>query len=79
MGKLALRFVGLGYLTLILIAPVAMMVVRTAEDLDGAWAAITDPTTLAAFKLTLTVAAIAVVVFSALSALGSVTSVWIDS
>ena len=62
MGKLALRFVGLGYLTLILIAPVAMMVVRTAEDLDGAWAAITDPTTIAAFKLTLTVAAIAVVV-----------------
>jgi sulfate transport system permease protein len=61
-GKLALRFVGLGYLTLILIAPVAMMVVRTAEDLDGAWAAITDPTTIAAFKLTLTVAAIAVVV-----------------
>jgi sulfate transport system permease protein len=39
-----------------------MMVVRTAEDLDGAWAAISAPETLEAFKLTLFVAAIAVVV-----------------
>jgi sulfate transport system permease protein len=61
-GRLSLRFVALGYLTLILIGPLAMMVWRTAEDVDGAWAAITDPDTVAAFKLTLTVAAIAVAV-----------------
>ena len=60
MGRLSLRFVALGYLTLILIGPLAMMVWRTAEDLDGAWTAITHPDTVAAFALTLKVAAIAV-------------------
>jgi sulfate transport system permease protein len=39
-----------------------MMVWRTLEDLDGAWAAISAPETIEAFKLTLLVAAIAVVV-----------------
>ena len=39
-----------------------MMVWRTTEDLDGAWAAITDPNTVAAFKLTLLVTVIAVAV-----------------
>ena len=34
MGRYGLRVVALGYLTLILIAPLAMMVWRTAEDLD---------------------------------------------
>ncbi len=62
MGRLSLRFAALGYLALILIGPLLMMVWRTSEDLDGAWAAITDPNTRAAFKLTLTVTAIAVVV-----------------
>ena len=62
MGRLSLRFAALGYLALILIGPLAMMILRTAEDLDGAWAAISNPDTIAAFKLTLTVAAIAVVV-----------------
>ena len=62
MGRLGLRFVALGYLALILIGPIAMMVWRTTEDLDGAWAAITDPSTVSAFKLTLLVAGIAVVV-----------------
>ncbi len=62
MGKWSLRVAALGYLTLILIGPLVMMVWRTTEDLDGAWAAITDPDTVAAFKLTLMVAAIAVVV-----------------
>jgi len=62
MGRLSLRFVALGYLALILVGPLAMMVLRTTEDLDGAWAAISDPDTIAAFKLTLTVTAIAVVV-----------------
>jgi sulfate transport system permease protein len=61
-GRLSLRFAALGYLTVILIGPLAMMVWRTAEDLDGAWAAITDPDTVAAFKLTLMVTAIAVAV-----------------
>ena len=62
MGRLSLRFVALGYLALILVGPIVMMVWRTAEDFDGAWAAITDPSTIAAFKLTLMVAAIAVAV-----------------
>ena len=62
MGRLSLRFAALGYLALILIGPLAMMVLRTTEDLDGAWAAISDPDTIAAFKLTLTVTAIAVAV-----------------
>jgi sulfate transport system permease protein len=61
-GKWSLRVAALGYLTLILVGPLAMMVWRTAEDLDGAWAAISAPDTVAAFKLTLTVTAIAVVV-----------------
>ena len=60
MGRLSLRFVALGYLTLILVGPLSMMVWRTAEDLDGAWTAITHPDTVAAFALTLKVAAIAV-------------------
>lgn len=60
MGRLSLRFVALGYLTLVLVGPLAMMVWRTAEDLDGAWTAITHPDTVAAFELTLKVAAIAV-------------------
>ena len=62
MGKWSLRVAALGYLTVILVGPLAMMVWRTAEDLDGAWAAISAPDTVAAFKLTLTVTAIAVVV-----------------
>ncbi len=62
MGKLSLRFAALGYLALILIGPLVMMVLRTLEDLDGAWAAISDPNTIAAFKLTLMVTAIAVAV-----------------
>ncbi len=62
MGRLSLRFAALGYLALILVGPLAMMVLRTAEDLDGAWAAVSDPDTVAAFKLTLVVAAIAVAV-----------------
>jgi sulfate transport system permease protein len=61
-GRLSLRFVALGYLALILVGPLAMMVWRTAEDLDGAWAAVSAPETIDAFKLTLLVAAIAVVV-----------------
>jgi sulfate transport system permease protein len=59
-GRYAVRSVALGYLLVILVAPLGMMIWRTLEDLDGAWAAITDPNTVAAFKLTLLVTAIAV-------------------
>lgn len=62
MGRLSLRVAALGYLALILVGPLLMMVWRTAEDMGGAWAAISDPDTIAAFKLTLMVTAIAVVV-----------------
>jgi len=61
-GRLGLRFVALGYLVVILVGPLFMMVWRTAEDLDGAWAAITAPDTISAFKLTLLVTVIAVAV-----------------
>ena len=62
MGRYGLRFAALGYLLLILIGPIAMMVWRTLGDLDAAWTAISDPDTISAFKLTLMVTAIAVVV-----------------
>jgi sulfate transport system permease protein len=62
MRRVSLRLIALGYLGLILVGPLAMMVWRTAEDLDGAWAAISAPETVEAFKLTLLVAAIAVAV-----------------
>ena len=62
MGRLGLRFVALGYLVVILVGPLLMMVWRTTEDLDGAWAAITAPDTVSAFKLTLLVTVIAVAV-----------------
>ena len=62
MGRLSLRFLALGYLALLIIGPLLMMVWRTLEDLDGAWAAITDPNTVSAFKLTLLVTVIAVAV-----------------
>jgi sulfate/thiosulfate transport system permease protein len=61
-GKVSLRIAALGYLALILIGPLFMMVWRTTEDLSGAWAAISAPETLTAFKLTLFVTVIAVVV-----------------
>ena len=62
MGRHGLRFVALGYLVVILLGPLFMMAWRTAEDLDGAWAAITAPDTVSAFKLTLLVTVIAVCV-----------------
>jgi sulfate/thiosulfate transport system permease protein len=61
-GRLGLRFVALGYLVVILVGPLLMMVWRTAEDLDGAWAAVTAPDTISAFRLTLLVTVIAVAV-----------------
>jgi sulfate/thiosulfate transport system permease protein len=59
-GKVAIRVVALGYLLVILIAPLGTMIWRTFDDLGSAWGAITDHNTLVAFKLTLIVMAIAV-------------------
>jgi sulfate transport system permease protein len=58
--KHSLRYVALGYLTLILIGPLVMMVWRTSEDLGAAWGAVSSHNTLLAFKLTFIVTAIAV-------------------
>ena len=60
MAKYGIRTVALGYLLIILVAPLGMMIWRTLEDWDVAWSAITDPNTIDAFKLTLLVTAIAV-------------------
>jgi sulfate transport system permease protein len=59
-GRYAIRTVALGYLLVILLAPLGMMIWRTLEDWDAAWAAISDPNTVDAFRLTLLVTAIAV-------------------
>src|SRR4029078_13582075 len=59
-ARYGIRFVALGYLLIILVAPLGIMVWRTLEGWDPAWSAITDPNTIDAFKLTLLVTAIAV-------------------
>ena len=57
----AVRFTALGYLVVILVAPLSMLFWRVwVEGLDKAWAAITDPDTIHAFKITLILCAIAV-------------------
>jgi sulfate transport system permease protein len=59
--QLAVRFTALGYLTVILLGPLATVFWRVyVEGIDKAWAALTDPDTVHAFRITLTVAAIAV-------------------
>jgi sulfate/thiosulfate transport system permease protein len=58
--RLGLRFVALGYLAIILVAPLAIVFWRTFEDLGAAWTALTAPDTIHAFKLTLLITAIAV-------------------
>jgi sulfate/thiosulfate transport system permease protein len=58
--RLTLRFIALGYLTVILIGPLLMMVWRTCQDLGAAWGAIINHDTLLAFKLTIIVTAIVV-------------------
>jgi sulfate/thiosulfate transport system permease protein len=56
-----LRFVALGYLAAILIGPLAMVFWRTFENgTEAAWAAITSPESLNAFKLTILITLIAV-------------------
>jgi sulfate transport system permease protein len=74
--RLGLRVVALGYLSFILLAPLALVFYRTFQHgLDPVWQALSDPNTLHAFKVTLIAAAIAVplnTVFGILCALAVV-------
>jgi sulfate/thiosulfate transport system permease protein len=59
--RFGLRVVALGYLAAILIGPLAVVFYRTFENgFDAAWAALSSPETIHAFKLTLIITAIAV-------------------
>jgi sulfate/thiosulfate transport system permease protein len=76
MGKYALRFGALGYLTLLLLIPVALVFYRAFEHgLGPAWDAVSNPQAVHALELTLLIAAIAVpanTVFGILMALALV-------
>jgi sulfate transport system permease protein len=76
MGRYVLRFASLGYLAVLLIAPVGLVFYRAFEHgLWPAWHAITAPDATHALKLTLIVAAIAVpanMIFGILCALAIV-------
>jgi sulfate transport system permease protein len=75
-GKYALRFFSLGYLAVLLVAPVGYVFWRTFEHGIGpAWAAVTTPDALHALKVTLILTAIAVpanTIFGVLCALAIV-------
>jgi sulfate transport system permease protein len=75
-GRYALRFFSLGYLAVLLVAPVGYVFWRTFEHGVGpAWDAVTTPDALHALKVTLIIAAIAVpanTVFGVLCALAIV-------
>jgi sulfate transport system permease protein len=59
--RLGLRFIALFYLAAILVGPLAIVFWRTFEDgFAPAWDALTAPDTIHAFKLTLSITAIAV-------------------
>jgi len=59
--RLGLRLVALGYLAVILVAPLLYVVWRTfADDASCAWSALSNPETVHAFKVTLEATAIAV-------------------
>ena len=61
MGRYALRFASLGYLAVLLIAPVALVFYRAFEHgLSPALHAVTSPDAVHALKLTMVVAAIAI-------------------
>ena len=61
LARLGLRTVALGYLGLLLAAPVGLVFYRTFEHgFHPAWAAVTNPQALHALWLTLIIAAIAV-------------------
>ena len=60
-AKYALRFVSLGYLAVMLVAPIGFVFWRTFEHGVGpAWDAVTTPDALHALKVTLILTAIAV-------------------
>jgi sulfate/thiosulfate transport system permease protein len=75
-GKYALRFASLGYLAVLLVAPVGYVFWKTFEHgVAPAWDAVTTPDAVHALKVTLILAAIAVpanTVFGVLSALAIV-------
>src|SRR5436309_1500325 len=61
MGKYLLRFASLGYVAVLLVAPVGLIFYRAFEHgFAPAWHAVTTPDALHALKLTLIIAAIAV-------------------
>jgi len=61
LSRLGLRTVALGYLVVILLAPLAMVFYRTFESgLEPVWKVLSDPGTVHAFKVTLIATAIAV-------------------
>ena len=74
--RLGLRAVALGYLVVILLAPLALVFYRTFQNgLQPVWQALSDPYTIHAFEVTLLAAAIAVpvnTVFGVLCALAIV-------
>jgi sulfate/thiosulfate transport system permease protein len=76
LSRYALRFVGLGYLGVLLVAPITLVFWRTFEDGVGpAWDAVTTTEAKHAFVLTLLIAAVAVpanTVFGVLCALSIV-------
>ena len=75
-GRYALRFASLGYLAVLLVAPVGFVFWRTFEHGVGpAWHAVTTPDAVHALKVTLTLTAIAVpanTIFGVLCALAIV-------
>jgi sulfate/thiosulfate transport system permease protein len=75
-SRLGLRAVALGYLGVVLLAPVGMVFYRTFESgLHPVWQALSDPNTIHAFEITLIATAIAVplnTVFGVLCALAIV-------
>src|SRR2546421_8775233 len=75
-GKYALRFAALGYLAVLLVAPVGYVFWRTFEHgFCRAWHAVTAPDAVHALKVTLILAAIAVpanTIFGVLAALAIV-------
>jgi sulfate transport system permease protein len=76
LSRYALRLIGLGYLAVLLVAPVSLVFWRTFEDGFGpAWNAVTTPEAKHAFVLTLLIAAVAVpanTIFGVLCALAIV-------
>jgi sulfate/thiosulfate transport system permease protein len=75
-GKYALRFASLGYLAVLLVAPVGYVFWKTFQHgLEPAWDAVTTPDALHALKVTLILTAIAVpanTIFGVLAALAIV-------